>query len=81
MKILMLGWELPPHNSGGLGVACINLARALAKQGAEIDFVVPYTAAHPEIQFMKVLSAMKLDPLFKYGFGAYDTKYLEKEIM
>lgn len=81
MKILMLGWELPPHNSGGLGVACLNLARALAKQGAEIDFVVPYTAKHPEIQFMNILSAMKLDPLFKYGFGAYDTKYLEKEII
>ncbi|MDO5481087.1 MAG: glycosyltransferase family 4 protein [Candidatus Saccharibacteria bacterium] len=81
MKILMLGWELPPHNSGGLGVACINLARALAKQGAEIDFVVPYSAEHPDIQFMNVLSAMKLDPLFKYGFGAYDTKYLEKEII
>ena len=42
MKILMLGWELPPHNSGGLGVACLNMARALAGQGADIDFVVPY---------------------------------------
>ena len=37
-KILMLGWELPPHNSGGLGVACINMARALSRQGIEIDF-------------------------------------------
>ena len=44
MKILMLGWELPPHNSGGLGVACLNMARALAHQGADIDFVVPYEA-------------------------------------
>ena len=30
MRILMLGWELPPHNSGGLGVACYYMARALA---------------------------------------------------
>ena len=48
MKILMLGWELPPHNSGGLGVACINMARALTKSGVDIDFVVPYSAKHPD---------------------------------
>ena len=36
MKILMLGWELPPHNSGGLGVACFYMAKALAKSGANI---------------------------------------------
>jgi len=41
MKILMLGWELPPHNSGGLGVACLNMARALSREGVDIDFVLP----------------------------------------
>lgn len=75
----MLGWELPPHNSGGLGVACLNLSRALAKQGAQIDFVVPYEADHSEIKFMKVVSAIKhLDPLYRYGFGAYDSKRVEE---
>lgn len=77
MKILMLGWELPPHNSGGLGVACLNLSRALAKEGAKIDFVVPYEAPHEEIKFMKVVSALKLDPLFRYGMGAYDSRRIE----
>ncbi len=81
MKILMLGWELPPHNSGGLGVACLNLSRALAKDGAEIDFVVPYEADHSEIKFMKVMSAMKLDPLFRYGVGAYDSKYVDQALI
>lgn len=71
MKILMLGWELPPHNSGGLGVACLNLARALAREGADIDFVVPYTAEHPEINFMNVLSASGIDPIHRYGGGSY----------
>lgn len=81
MKILMLGWELPPHNSGGLGVACLNMARALANQGADIDFVVPYEAEHPEIKFMKVLSATRLDPIYRYGGGAYESlKLLEKII-
>ena len=41
MNILMLGWELPPHNSGGLGVACYHLSKALAAAGASIDFVLP----------------------------------------
>lgn len=41
MKILMFGWEFPPHNSGGLGVACAGLARALTKRGVGISFVLP----------------------------------------
>jgi glycosyltransferase involved in cell wall biosynthesis len=78
MKILMLGWELPPHNSGGLGVACLNLSRALAHEGADIDFVVPYTAEHTDINFMKVVSALKMDPLFRFGMGAYDSNKVEQ---
>jgi len=74
----MLGWELPPHNSGGLGVACLNLSRALAHEGADIDFVVPYTAEHTDINFMKVVSALKMDPLFRFGMGAYDSNKVEQ---
>lgn len=70
----MLGWELPPHNSGGLGVACYHISKALALAGAKIDFVVPYSAAHPQIDFMKVHSATRLSPLERYGLGAYDSK-------
>ena len=81
MKILMLGWELPPHNSGGLGVACLNMARALAGQGADIDFVVPYEAEYPEIKFMKILSATHLDPIYRYGGGAYESLRLLEKII
>ena len=69
----MLGWELPPHNSGGLGVACLNMARALSKEGADINFVVPYAAKHPDADFMNVISATNLDPLNRYGGGAYNS--------
>lgn len=71
MKILMLGWELPPHNSGGLGVACYYMSQALAQQGVSIDFVLPYTADHDDITFMTVHSATNADPLFKTGMTAY----------
>ena len=73
MKILMLGWELPPHNSGGLGVACFYMAKALAKSGADIEFVVPYKDKHTEIDFMKVLNATNFSEIHKFGAGAYDS--------
>lgn len=75
----MLGWELPPHNSGGLGVACFNMAKALANQGAEIDFVVPYQAKHENAKFMHVLNATDLDPIHRYGGGAYTSIQLFDE--
>jgi len=40
-KVLMLGWEYPPHISGGLGTACEGLTMALAPLGVQIDFVLP----------------------------------------
>ncbi len=59
MKILMLGWELPPFNSGGLGVACYELCKVLAKKGADIEFVVPYLADH-KIDFMRVTATQPI---------------------
>ncbi|HET9173683.1 MAG TPA: glycosyltransferase family 4 protein [Candidatus Saccharimonadales bacterium] len=56
MKVLMLGWELPPHNSGGLGVACYQLCQALAHKGVDIEFIVPYSAQH-SANFMKITAA------------------------
>lgn len=41
MRILMFGWEFPPHISGGLGTACFGMTRALAQKGAEVIFVLP----------------------------------------
>lgn len=69
----MLGWELPPHNSGGLGVACYHLSKSLAMQGAEIDFVVPYTAEHPDIDFMSIHAVSSLSPLERNELGVYDS--------
>jgi len=72
----MLGWELPPHNSGGLGVACYHMAKALAVQGASIDFVLPYSAAHPGVEFMRVHNATDLTPEQRIHMGSYDSEYI-----
>ncbi len=37
----MFGWEFPPYNSGGLGVACLGLTKALSELGLEVLFVMP----------------------------------------
>lgn len=79
MKVLMLGWELPPHNSGGLGVACYQLCKALSQKGVDIEFVLPYTADH-NIDFMRVSSAHPQDVEVVQKAGiAYDSfKYIKK---
>ena len=38
----MFGWEFPPFNSGGLGVACEGLSKALASSGVDLTFVLPF---------------------------------------
>ncbi len=42
MKVLMFGWEFPPHISGGLGTACYGLTKGLSSlSNIDILFVVP----------------------------------------
>ncbi len=41
-SILMFGWEFPPFNSGGLGVACQGLSKALTSSGVDLTFVLPF---------------------------------------
>lgn len=77
MKILMLGWELPPYNSGGLGVACYQLCKALSVKGVDIEFVLPYQADHG-IDFMTVSAAhpQGVNSVIRGGI-AYDShKYI-----
>lgn len=78
MKILMLGWELPPHNSGGLGVACLQLSKALAESGADIDFILPHYSGN-EHKHMKVTSAFSKDTDIYSLENAYSSyKYVKK---
>jgi glycogen synthase len=77
MKVLMLGWELPPHNSGGLGVACLQLCKSLAKNNIDIDFILPYEAEH-KIDFMRIHSTSPVNfEKFNHQLNVYEgSKYL-----
>jgi glycosyltransferase involved in cell wall biosynthesis len=41
MRVLMFGWEFPPHISGGLGTACYGLVKGMNHHNQEVIFVVP----------------------------------------
>ncbi|MBD3327978.1 glycosyltransferase [Candidatus Peregrinibacteria bacterium] len=41
MRILMYGWEFPPFNSGGLGVACEGIVNGLLRHNTKIHLVLP----------------------------------------
>jgi glycosyltransferase involved in cell wall biosynthesis len=57
MKVLMFGWEFPPHISGGLGTACYGLTRGLAHHGVEVLFVVPRAFGDEDTSFASVVGA------------------------
>ncbi|PID30566.1 hypothetical protein CSA80_01135 [Candidatus Saccharibacteria bacterium] len=78
MKVLMLGWELPPHHTGGMGVVCYQMCKQLARTGAHIEFVLPYTADFSHIDFMKINPAVPDEAETVVGNAAgstYDSQY------
>lgn len=74
----MLGWELPPHHSGGLGVACFEMCKEISASGIDIEFVLPYTAEF-NIDFMKIVPAhhQSVDEV-KFAGGGYTPQYFTK---
>ena len=48
MKVLMFGWEFPPHIAGGLGTACYGIVKGLAYNGVETIFVMPSASGDEE---------------------------------
>ena len=57
MRVLMFGWEFPPHIAGGLGTACYGLTKGLAKHGVEILFVMPSASGDEDQSAVRILNA------------------------
>ncbi len=78
MKVLMLGWELPPQNSGGLGVACYHLCKALASNNVDIEFVIPYHTKF-KAPFMKITTAWpkKYKNVIRTGLAYDSASYID----
>lgn len=58
MRVLMFGWEFPPHISGGLGTACYGLTKGLKQIGdVDILFVVPKAYGDEDQQIASLIDA------------------------
>jgi len=58
MKVLMFGWEFPPHISGGLGTACYGLTKGLAKLNQiQVIFVVPKAFGDEDQSVIQLIGA------------------------
>lgn len=57
MRVLMFGWEFAPLISGGLGVACAGLVKAMTAQGAEVTFVLPKMPKEIKVPGVNILAA------------------------
>jgi glycosyltransferase involved in cell wall biosynthesis len=63
----MLGWEFPPHISGGLGTACKGLTDGLASQGVEILFVVPHLFGDEDRTEARLIGCAERTPTLREG--------------
>jgi glycosyltransferase involved in cell wall biosynthesis len=58
MKVLMFGWEFPPHISGGLGTACFGLTKGLSQiKNLEVTFVVPKVFGDEQNEAVSIIGA------------------------
>jgi glycosyltransferase involved in cell wall biosynthesis len=58
MRVLMFGWEFPPHISGGLGTACYGLTKGLNQiGGVDVLFVVPKTYGDEDQSRLSLIDA------------------------
>lgn len=64
MRVLMFGWEFPPHIAGGLGTACYGMTRGLARNGVEVTFVVPHAYGDEDQRFIRVVNASDVEAVY-----------------
>jgi glycosyltransferase involved in cell wall biosynthesis len=61
MKVLMFGWEFPPHIAGGLGTACYGLTKGLAQNNVEVTFVMPKAFGDEDQSHIRIINASDVE--------------------
>ncbi|PKN72138.1 MAG: 4-alpha-glucanotransferase [Candidatus Cloacimonetes bacterium HGW-Cloacimonetes-3] len=84
MKILMFTWEFPPLISGGLGMACYGMVKALLAQGIKIDLVLPtkelvYFPMREESD-VDTLPVIFLDPLMHKEYSRHKFETINERL-
>ena len=57
MRVLMFGWEFPPHIAGGLGTACYGIVKGLAHSGVSTMFVMPSASGDEDQSAAQIINA------------------------
>ena len=57
MRVLMFGWEFPPHIAGGLGTACKGIVEGLAHNGVQTLFVMPSASGDEDQSCTEIINA------------------------
>jgi glycosyltransferase involved in cell wall biosynthesis len=66
MRVLMFGWEFPPHISGGLGTASYGLTKGMATMDdLEVIFVVPKAWGDEDQSMVRLIGANRVPVAFK----------------
>ncbi|MBS0011522.1 MAG: glycosyltransferase family 4 protein [Bacteroidales bacterium] len=79
MKVLMFGWEFPPHISGGLGTASYGLTRGMASiPDMEVLFVVPKAYGDEVHPGMQLIGANNVRIAHKKIYYRGETKTFDK---
>ena len=61
MRVLMFGWEFPPHIAGGLGTACYGIVKGLANNGVDTLFVMPSASGDEDQTYTRILNASDVE--------------------
>jgi glycosyltransferase involved in cell wall biosynthesis len=79
MRVLMFGWEFPPHISGGLGTASFGLTKGMATlDDLEVIFVVPKSWGDEDQSVVRLVGANKVPVAFKQIFYKGTRRPIEK---
>ena len=60
MRVLMFGWEFPPHIAGGLGTACYGIVKGLAYNGVQTMFVMPSAPGDEDRSAADIINASEI---------------------
>src|SRR5665647_2336960 len=66
MRVLMFGWEFPPHISGGLGTASFGLTKGMSTlDDLKVIFVVPKAWGDEDQTMVRLIGANKVPVAYK----------------
>lgn len=76
MRVLMFGWEFPPHIAGGLGTACYGIVKGLAHNGVQTMFVMPSASGDEDRSAADIINASEIPVEFSSTMNVDD--FLDK---